>query len=222
MEVSDNFVIEPWNIGYDLGEIDIPKALKYIKNKVPHIDDIKKVVLLSDYIDQIRKNNSIALLSLPYFEFAMCADILKCPGELIEAYFCKDITKMNPSLENGDRIIDGRTFQFKVSIISAERRSAQFNRIQIWQQTDEYRFVIIDKQNRYRPYFYSLTKDDMKDELILLHACAHNSTKEANRENKKIPSSIRLFCSNKSEHFRRWEEKYRAKHFETMYYDVAA
>jgi len=218
MKLLNYFLRHPWDIGHKIGSSCIPDVIKYKKNDPPSIEEIGIAVQTMDVLDYIRKNDQKTFLEMPYLQFMMATDLLKIPGELIESYFCRDMDKINPSLENGDRAMsNGYTFQFKVSEIWASKRNAMFRRIQIWQNVDEYRMVIIDKQNNYRPYFYSLTKEQMSKEMLDLNAIPHNSTKIANESNNCIPYSFCLRCVEDNIHFQRWQNNYRREDLEIPY-----
>lgn len=217
MEALSNFLRPSWTLGFKLGKEVFP-VLKYKTVDLPSRDKIASAVQTMELLDHIRKNDAPLFLSLPYLDFMMAVDILKIPGEIIEEYFCSGMDKLHASLEKGDRRdFDGTTFQFKVSVIWIEKRHAMFRRIQIWQEVDNYRLVVVDKQNYYRPYFFVLSAEEMKRELKLLHAIPHNSTKVANKLNENTPESFSLNCSEDNPDFLRWNKQYRRNDLEIKY-----
>lgn len=208
-ERSD-FVCNPWEIGCRIGEI-VPPSIGWKKITPPNTLQLNEALLIKEKLTHIKnqfsKEEIFGMFS--YIDIMKMSDLMDGSGEFLEDYFCYEFKKVNPSLEKGDREDHcGIHFQFKISILTCDKRSACVNRIQKWQEVDQYRIVIIDKQNFYKPYFFVLTKEQMLNELKLCNAASTNGTKSSNKHNRRKFLSIHLRCQDYFINFDRWMEKY--------------
>lgn len=205
-----DFIYPPWECCYKLGE-EIPSSIGYKTIDLPGIVDIERTICLKEKLIHIKKYMlPILFTDYSYRHLMMAIDIMGGGGELIEKYFCYQFKKIDPRLEQGDRRdhIENKNFQFKASILTQKKRDANINHIQAWHNVDEYRIVIIDRSNNYRPYFFILTKEQMLKELVLCNAISTDGTKIANKHNRRKYLKIILPCKNNIPAFQRWTTQY--------------
>lgn len=209
--MEEDFVYQPWNCNYGLGQ-DIPPSIGHNTIKFPSEEDVEKSILLKEKFNHIKSKSPEELFEYySYKYFMMICGLLDVPGELIEEYFCYNFQKLNPKLELGDRRDESnkKNFQFKVSILTATKRDANINHLQKWQLLDEYRIVIIDQTDSYKPHFFTLSRNQMLQEIALLNAHSMNGTKVANVHNRKKYLKLILSCKNSNCHFQRWINNYK-------------
>lgn len=210
--IRNNFIYLPWNCGYKLGQ-DIPPSIGYKDVSNPNVTDFENAIILKELLGHLRDNDPTTLFRMGYVQFMMSCEILDIPGELIEKYFCYYYPKIHAKEAKGDRIDPetNKTFQFKSSILTSAKREVNINHIQKWQEADEYRIVIIDRTNFYKPYFFILTRDQMMIETKKLGCHPMDGTKSSNSHNRRHQLKSILVCKNGQENFQRWMQNYNSK-----------
>lgn len=107
----------------------------------------------------------------------------------------------------GDTKIKGIDYEIKISGLNIDK-SLHLVQVRLWQNTN-YLVQYIDVDNNFESIYFSLTHDEMVEEIKAIGASAAHGTKESNKENKNIEHRFTLVKG--TVHFDRWLAKYQIK-----------
>ena len=100
---------------------------------------------------------------------------------------------------------DGAYAEYKVSLITASNTGANFVQIRLFQNIEQYRFAVIDRDYKY--WRFDLTKEQMVEEVKLCAKAAHVA-KESFDSNQNQEWAIRFKWLDGNAIRTRWVEKY--------------
>jgi hypothetical protein len=117
-----------------------------------------------------------------------------------------EFTKVNPSDDNGDFSISGKSYEFKTSILTTSNKLANFVGIRPYQgEIDGYILIVIDTNSvPYKTLQFKLFKDQMKEELEIMKANPSNGTKQSNLLNKNISYRFSIDVISDNINSKRW------------------
>lgn len=100
-----------------------------------------------------------------------------------------------------------RYYEFKTSFTNKENK-LNLRQIRLWQDIDFYYCFFINEQDFSRSVAFSLTKEQMAQEVKLLGGATHGTNK-ANQQNENIEYSITIDVYNLNNiNTKRWHDKY--------------
>lgn len=119
-----------------------------------------------------------------------------------------NLIKVNPSEDKGDFYMSGKYFEFKTSILTTSNKLANFVGIRPYQkEIDGYLLIVIDtNSSQYTTFQFWLSKDQMKDELVLMKANPANGTKQSNQLNQNISYRFSIDLVSENENSIRWNQ----------------
>ena len=121
-----------------------------------------------------------------------------------------NFNKVKASRDKGDFEYDGKYYEFKVSILNASNKAANFVNIRPYQDIEGYYLIVVNTNTSpYQTSQYYLSKAQMDKELEHLHAGAANGTKESNKANKNISYRFSIDLMGDNDNSRRWAKEYR-------------
>ncbi len=160
------------------------------------------------------KKNEKSLLELPIDKFFQTTLFMKPQkyGFLIENRLRKDLgydkRKDNNSGDACNK--NGKSIEFKGSVLTNTNSSLNIRQIRQWQQCD-YVIYIADMRVPTKPdvSLFQLSHSDMEYELGCCDAQSSHGTQKSNEENSNIELSITIKVNDNDENFTRWNTKYK-------------
>lgn len=124
-----------------------------------------------------------------------------------------NFNKVSQTEDKGDFEINNEFFEIKTSIITITNKTANISGIRKHQEINGYYIILINAIDYSNPqtYVYRLSNTQMCEEMKKknMNASPLNGTKQANKDNKKIPYRIGLSIKSDNKHFIRWNENYK-------------
>ena len=132
-------------------------------------------------------------------------------GARIQNYIFKTLgwEAIPASLNKGDvRNSLGQYFEVKVTLITTSNSCANIVQIRLWQLVSGHHIFVINTTNDNAVTHFSLSKEEMKQEVSLWGNSAHG-TKEANILNQNVEWAIRINWDSNDKIYQRWVAKYK-------------
>lgn len=173
------------------------------------IEDITNAVIIKNRVQkEAEKDPSYGFSDpFPIFVKKMLLINPQSYGSRLSNYFKDRVFKgesVSQSDDLGDIFSEKGFFEVKCSLITDVNKTLNIVQIRNWQNIDGYYCIAIDTRTfPYRIFFFSLTKEQMQNEVLKLGTNAHG-TKKANKENVNVEKKITLKIKDNNYDFQRW------------------